>query len=290
MFSEEGMRYISWRYIVPMGIFGIMQFFPGHHVRRGDPVVVLALLLWWILYSLWSWKNKKELFKRWLLALPLGILATILLSFTGLGAYFSYIGGLLLFILLTRETKNFKQDYVVGLCVWTVLIIMLAVLYSLIKPTQTAPTKSEIYILYIVMGGIITVSVFYDAYDGFSRANGVFEWKPIVAKSAMRIGMIFLLFALFIISDRLCKHFNVGFEISFGISVLIAVVFFVFLRFFNIKNPAYVVASKSTVKKANYAGECECCGKTGISQDLLFKIDSGQRVCVGCLVNMEKAK
>jgi len=106
---------------------------------------------------------------------------------------------------------------------------------------------------------------------------------------SIKFASILILFlVLFTISQILCRHFHVEFWISFIVSVMISLGFLGFCHLFNITNLVRPDMPKKRVGKANHTGECECCGKTGIPQELLFKINSGQLVCAACLKNMEQ--
>jgi hypothetical protein len=101
----------------------------------------VALLLTWILYSLWSWKNKKALFRRCVLALPFALLTLLLLKLTFFRSSDSWPSalGILMFILLTRETKNLKGSFVISLIIGAILVSLLAVLVILINSILVGP-------------------------------------------------------------------------------------------------------------------------------------------------------
>ena len=258
----------------------------------GDPLNKWIFLLIWIIYSIWSWKDKRELFKRYVLALPFSLLTVVLLSLTVLDLSSSSGMGVLMFILLTIGKENSKQYFVVRLVTGAILISLLAILITLIKntmgmPLNESPKSMKIYTAFVVTGLVIAALVFYETYCTLSsRSEKVSKWRPVIVRSVMFAGAISLFFAVFIISDNLCERFNIGFWISFAISVLIALGFLGVCKLFNVKHPVSYHVSKTTINKINQADVCGCCGKTGIQQEFLFKIDSGQRLCADCLKKM----
>jgi hypothetical protein len=93
-------------------------------------------------------------------------------------------------------------------------------------------------ISFLVACGIAVLS-FYEAYCvRASRSERVLELRSLIVKSMKLSGAFFLLLIVFIGSQALCDYFQLGFWISFGISILIAVVFWRFFVLFNIKHPA----------------------------------------------------
>lgn len=143
MLSEESeeIQTMFWHYVVFGGILLILSLCGDVSALFGDPIVGVALLLTWILYSLWSWKNKKELFKRCVLALPFALLTLVLLKFAVFRRSDSwpFAFGMLMFILLTRETKNLKGSFVISLIIGAILVILLAILVILINSILAGP-------------------------------------------------------------------------------------------------------------------------------------------------------
>ena len=103
------------------------------------------------------------------------------------------------------------------------------------------------------MGCIIAVLAFYESYCARSASQKDFKFRPVAVKSVKFAGGIFLLLVVFTASQILCKHFHIGFWISFMISVLISLGFLVCYYLFDIKNPAFSNDSTKKVKKKNEA-------------------------------------
>jgi len=104
---------------------------------------------------------------------------------------------------------------------------------------------------YIIAGCVIAVLVFYESYYVRSRSQKKPELLPIAVKSVKFAGAIFLLLVVFTASQMLCRHFHIGFWISFMISVLISLCFLGACYLFKIKNPSFSNDSTKKVKKKN---------------------------------------
>jgi hypothetical protein len=146
MFSKEETKIVL-GFLVPMMVaYGILHLC-GYHIKSyGDPIVAWVLLLPWTIYLLYSWKDKKELLKRCVLALPFALLTVLLLRWFGVVAIsdpssWPWPFGVLMFILLTRETKNLKGGFVINLVIGTILISLLSILVILIKSVLAGPVK-----------------------------------------------------------------------------------------------------------------------------------------------------
>lgn len=91
----------------------------------------------------------------------------------------------------------------------------------------------------IVMWCIVVVFLFYQSYEQLAHSLKASDYLKLIINSIKRAGIIFLLFVVFILSQIICKHYQVGFVISFIVSVIIALGFLGFCKLFNIKNPAH---------------------------------------------------
>ena len=143
MFSEEERKTVLMFYVPLMVAWGILYLCGYHITYFGDPIVGWVLLVPWTVYLLYSWKDKRELLKRCVLALPFALLAVVLLRLAvfGFSDSWPWPFGILMFILLTRETKNLKHGFVVSLIIGTILISLLAILVILIKSILAGPVK-----------------------------------------------------------------------------------------------------------------------------------------------------
>jgi len=101
------------------------------------------LLISWTIYLLNSWKDKRELFKRCVLALPFSLLVVVLFRLTvfRLSDSWPFDFGIIMFILLTAGTKNWKQHFVFSLVIGTILISLLATVIILIKSMLAGPVN-----------------------------------------------------------------------------------------------------------------------------------------------------
>jgi len=113
----------------------------GYHITSfGDPIVGWVLLLPWTIYLLYSWKDKRELFKRCVLALPFSTLTVVLLKLTVFRTSVPWVMGILMFVLLTRETKK-KGGFVISLITGAILIILISILAILSKNILGGPVR-----------------------------------------------------------------------------------------------------------------------------------------------------
>lgn len=104
---------------------------------------------------------------------------------------------------------------------------------------------------YIITGLVIAVLVFYETYCARAHSQKPPELLPIVVKSVKFAGAIFLLLVIFTASQILCRHFHIGFWISFMISVLISLCFLGACYFLKIKSPALSNDPAKKIKKKN---------------------------------------
>lgn len=142
MFSKQETRIVLGIYVPLMVAWGILHLCGYHGIDYfGDPIVGWIILLIWIGNSLYSWKDKRAFLKRCVLALPFALLVVVLLGLTVFEFSDSWIFGVLMLILLTRETKNLKGDFVISLVIGTILISLLAILVVLIKGALAGPMK-----------------------------------------------------------------------------------------------------------------------------------------------------
>ena len=141
MFSEEERKTVLVFYVPLMVAWGILYLCGYHITYFGDPIVGWLLLVPWTIYLLYSWKDKKGLFKRCVLALPFALLTVVLLKLTVFRNSSPWPFGILMFILLTRETKSLKGGFVISLIIGTILIGLLAILVILIKSILAGPVE-----------------------------------------------------------------------------------------------------------------------------------------------------
>lgn len=144
MFSKEETRWVLGFLVPLMAAWGILHLCGYHGIDYfGDPIVGWIILLIFIGNSFFYWKDKKELFKRFVLALPFALLTVLLLRFAAVGLSDSWPWpfGILMFILLTAGKENLKQFFVIRLVIGTILISLLAILVILIKSTLSGPVK-----------------------------------------------------------------------------------------------------------------------------------------------------
>lgn len=93
--------------------------------------------------------------------------------------------------------------------------------------------------VYIIVGCVIAVLAFYESHCArTSRSPKGAELRQIAMKSVKWAGALLLLLIVFTTSQILCKHFHIGFWVSFGVSVLISLGFLGCCFLFNVKHPS----------------------------------------------------
>lgn len=286
-------------FIVVVVTGGILQLC-GHGLSYGDPRLLWISIPLLLFYSFNEWKDKRELLKRCILASPFALLMGVLLKVIGFEFLISCLGGALLFFALTKETTNWKRHYTITLAIAVVLSIAIAIIKDIDHvPNNTSNKYIAIGKIYLVMGCAFVLLVFYEGYSTWlSRSQKEPALRPLAVKSIKLAGVIFLALVLLTVSNFLCEHYKIGFAISFGFSVLIALGLWGVCKLFDIKNPAFSDVAERRAKKilASDKGKttvpsgCDCCGKKDIPKEFLFKIDSGQRVCAHCLKEMEQER
>jgi hypothetical protein len=265
--------------IIAIVLADVIFGFYGHSISYGDPRLTWIAVPLLLLLSFSSWKDRKELFKRCILASPFVLLFILLLFGIGAKIQVICIFGTLLFVSLIDETRNWKRHYIITL-ISTAILFLLAVSFKIYAPS--------LWNIYIVLGFAFAVLVFYRAYEK-RLLHGQKEIKlyPLAVQSVKFAAACFIPLVLLSATFILYKQYHLGFATSFIIAMLIAMSYWVTCKLFNIEDPTHSDGPESKVKEVKRTDECECCGKTGLPQELLFKIDSGQRVCAACLAKMD---
>jgi hypothetical protein len=259
----------------------------GYISAHNESIVWIGGALW-TLYTFSRWTNYGELLKHCVLASPFALLSALLMKLLGCEMLVSYMVGVLLFNCLLVETPNVRKHYIITLM--GVMVPILAVVFArnfIFSRGDNDHKYITIGKMYIVMGCGFAILVFYQSYCArLSKSQKTQELRPIAVKSVKVAGAFFLTLLLLTLSNLLCDHYQISFWISFGLSVLIAAGLWYFCKFFNIKNPAYSDCSQKLINKPKRTDQCESCGKAGLPNDMLFKINSGQRICANCLAKM----
>jgi len=213
--------------IIWLGIMGIY----GRSVMWGNPNAMLGLGALLLLYSFNMWRDKKELVKRCVLALPFALLFIILLKVSGFRILGCCLSGLLLFYTLIIEAKNVKLHYVITLASALILLV-LSVLFK-----EAAMSYQSLYLLY---GSAFALLVFYQSYEAkLSRSQKIPKLLPIAINSLKFSVAGIIAATLLLVSHVICRRYNLGFIISFSISVLVAINFLIICKILSIKNPAF---------------------------------------------------
>lgn len=146
MFSKEETRWVL-GFLVPFMVAHVILYLCGYKDGSfGAPITKWIMLLIFIGNSLFDWKDKKELFKRFVLASPFALLTVLLLKWFGVtkisdSSSWPWVFGVLMFIVLTAGKENLKQFFVIRLVIGAILIGLLAVLVTLTNSILAGPVK-----------------------------------------------------------------------------------------------------------------------------------------------------
>jgi hypothetical protein len=229
-------------------------------------------------YLLYSWKsNFSEFLKRIRIAIPFGLAFLILIKVLGFENRVM-VAGLFICLLLLLKTSNWKTHF------WAVLIpasIFIILTKFLLIPILDPGNPHEIGYLgeFLCYISIMPVVSFFLLYMSKVEESETPDIKAILVRSVkFGIAICILLEATTFIGIRREISLPTGLIANSLLSILFLV--------FCYKYDLFLIERKKDSKtKPNNI--CECCGKTGLSQELLFKIDSGQRVCAACLAKMD---
>jgi hypothetical protein len=271
--------------LIVVGVISIIVGFVRHRgIQAGEPLAFGIAFLFFILYLLWEWKASKiEFIKRCILAAPLAVVPAIAGRIVGFDIVLSvYVGGGTL-LFLVMKTSYWKRHFLVTLTASLVFTFLLASVRH-----ELSGRDPNIYKVSVIFGLALFFGTLYGTYLYVMNSPKLKAEHPIAIKLLMFAGLIFLGCILVGINHIMSIRYHISFVISFGISVLIALGLLWLCRLFGITSLGRSEESKTKIREIRQVGVCDCCGKTGIPQELLFKIDSGQRVCANCLKKMEQ--
>lgn len=130
MFTKDDKIWVL-GFLVPFMVIHVILYLFGYKGQgMGDPINKWIALVLYIGISLFIWE-KKEFIKRCILALPFALLIVLLLRFTLFGLSGSCVFGILMFVLLTIETKNLKGSFAIKLIVGIILISLMVIFVTL---------------------------------------------------------------------------------------------------------------------------------------------------------------
>lgn len=264
----------------------IVGFVRHRGIQVDEPLAFGISCSLFLLFLLWEWRNNKfEFIKRFALAVPLAIVPAIVGSIVG-DIKLSVSAGILTILFLLLKTDYWKRHCLITLTVALIFTFLLAsIQQELVKRENWNLYKVNIiFVLGLIIGS------FYAASLAAINSTNLKAAHPVAIKLLIFVGLSFLACALVLINHIVCTRCHISFAVSFGISVLIALAFWWACRLLKISNIALPDTAQTAAKRPIRPDECECCGKTGIPQELLFKISSGQRVCAVCLKEMEQQR
>ncbi|HML76073.1 MAG TPA: hypothetical protein PKB02_16405, partial [Anaerohalosphaeraceae bacterium] len=170
----------------------------GHPLSIHNPYALGIVCVGMMLAEFDSWKdNKREFFRRCLLATPFALLLIILSmlilpksqDFKGFHSnVFYYVLGMLLFFGLIAKTNQLKRHYAVTLAAAVICFVAMQILRT---------TGRSGWGMYVALGCGLPVIVFYIGYYKKLHENRDVEIYPLAMESIRFMVAIFLLLLLF---------------------------------------------------------------------------------------------
>lgn len=257
--------------LVAIPIGALLGFYRYIGIDKHAPLVFGTIFLPAVIYTLWSWRNQKLVFvKRCFLAFPIALLLAIAIKFIRPkdDYHFPLYVGIGLFLILTIKTPNWKMHFLI-ISVLSIFCMLLSLYYL---------HGTFKYRGYIIGVASIPICHFY-----FSYLLSVLSQKPVKFRYVLALaGTTTLAVFLLLLSYAFRLYYNISFKILFIISCLIGLGLWLVFRYIIAKGFTQVAG-----KKAKQSTGCDCCDRIDISQELLFKIDSGQQLCAHCLKEMD---
>jgi len=229
-------------FIIIIVTIGIMQCL-GHGFSAGDPRLLWLAVPLLLLYTIDSWRDKKELIRRFGLALPFALLFIILAKVEGFNWLLSLLAGGLLLEAMVTKTNHWK---------WHFIVTLICAMLLFISAVTLKRVELKFLNIYVLMGCAFGVIVFYQSY--ITRLTRTEKYPDLQALSvdSVKLAIVYFVALSFLtVSHILCRQHHISFVISFAISVLIALSFLGLCKLFNIKNPA----CSGRTKKKNGLGD-----------------------------------
>ena len=265
------------------------------YYKSGGCIVTLSLLG----YILYVWKSDTpELLRRLIRAIPFVLMFLVLIKATGIKIFWSIALGVMLCLFLLFKTPNWKKHF---LALLTPAFLSLIFLKFFIIPFHESQDISFAKPILLGVGFVLLYS-FPALYLSKLGPTKTPDLKPILVRSIKFDVAVSLFFAAFLFLNGPGNRLSLS--PSSPVRLLMSIFLSILFLFICYKFDILLVERTKTSKKRNMLSErweelnnsadktkpngvCECCGKTGLPQELLFKIDSGQRVCAACLAKMD---
>ncbi len=293
--------------LVVIAVSAIYGLFRHRGIQASDPLALCIVYCFVIAYLLYAWKNKLELVRRCVLAAPFAPLAAIALRVMGFETIFSILVGIGLFLFLLLKTNNWKTHFAITLLVAGMFSPMLILLRF--RDSGEYPKISQ-YHVYLIFGLVLPFLVFYGAYLRMVGSQKSIPLRSLTTKSAKFAGALLVFFGLFIVSEKVCRYYDVGLPISFVVSLLISLCFLGICHRFklglsdssgtdkndevnpkesidNLKMKYSLFGGKDT--KSNKRETCEFCGRALRSSEVTHTIKD-HIVCAQCYEKIENEK
>lgn len=282
----KNLKSLIW-YLLLVGTICIVNFtikWLHPETRNSDPIFwwggIWVIMVFLLSYLLYSWKSKfSEFLKRIRIAIPFGLAFLIFIRVLGFENR-AMVVGVFICLLLLLKTTNWKTHFEAVLIPASIFIILLKFLLIPLLSPGSPPKNVYLGVFFLAISGMPILS-FYSLYMSKVLDSKTLDMKVILVRSVkFSIAACILVGTTIFVSNYDRQYLS--FPIQLIINTLLAILFLVVCYKFDL-----FLIERKNIWKTERAGECECCGKRDLPQELLFKIDSGQRVCADCLAKMD---
>lgn len=290
---DDGIKIILFRIALVAGI--ALFYFLGFDWHFGALLVAWLIMTWVILRTYDDWSS---FLKRCMLSLPFVALLQLSLFLTiNPEPYTYWYSAALLFDALLLNVPKVLFHYIT-----TFFGVAAQISISLTRKQFDASidfyTYTHIFLIFFCASYLLILNLNKDSYILVLIKSSIF-------------GMVIVLFSwIFMTSESIRVRHNIAFSYAFGFSCFMGLIFFFVLynlgkKYFRanslfkkgkiVEPVGYLMNklnkeasnTKEQAVQADQAGVCNCCGKDGIPQELLFKINSGQQLCATCRKEMD---
>lgn len=208
--------------IIVLVVNAVVGHYRGRGIQAGDPLAFWISYLFIIVYLLYTWKNKFELVKRCILAAPFAPLSSIVFKVVGFETHFSILVGIGIFLFMVIKIDDWKRHFVITLLAAVPFAFLLVLLRW--RDSNEYLEISE-YKVYVIFGLTLPFIVFYAAYLSIIDLQKTVVLRPLAVRSLKFTVALILFFSLFVMSEKFCRHYQLGLAISLMISILISLCF-----------------------------------------------------------------
>jgi hypothetical protein len=272
--------------VVLFALIAVAGLLTGRNIQIGEPLSVAITGTFIYIVLLWEWRdNLPEFFKRCILAIPFAIIPAITGTLIGFTTRNGCILGGVTFLLLILKTRLWKRHFLISV----VASIIFTFFFAIMRFQKLHPGAQNLGKLVAIFGLALIFAGLYFSYLCVVNSRDLKAAYPFTMKLLPFLGVSYVAFILVFINQIASERYHINFAVSFSISVLIAIAFWWVCKILKLNVPVPNNGQNSP-KVTAYDDHCESCGKRGIPQELLFRIESGQKLCAACLAQMHTEK